>query len=82
MITLKHRVYLISRPITVKTKPRFGECYTCFGCETKPGMVGISVISLYINDIVSLGGFGVYASKNTEGYILAMTTRTTLHART
>jgi len=26
---------------TVKTKPRFGECYTCFGYETKTGVVRI-----------------------------------------
>jgi len=29
---------------TVKTKPRFGECYTCFGCQTKTGVVRILVI--------------------------------------
>ena len=25
------------RCLTVKTKPRFGEYYSCFGCETKKG---------------------------------------------
>jgi len=30
--------------ITVKTKPRFGKCCTCFGCETKTGVVRILVI--------------------------------------
>jgi len=24
---------------TVNTKPRLGECYTCFACETKTGVV-------------------------------------------
>jgi len=28
----------VSSSYTVKTKPRFGECYTCFGCETKTGV--------------------------------------------
>ena len=28
----------------VKTKPPFGECYTCFGCETKTGVARILVI--------------------------------------
>jgi len=27
--------------IPVKTKSRFGECYSCFGCETKTGVVRI-----------------------------------------
>jgi len=26
---------------TIKAKPRFRECYTCFGCETKTVVVGI-----------------------------------------
>jgi len=30
--------------ITVKTKPRFGECYTCFGCENKTEVVRILVV--------------------------------------
>jgi len=29
---------------TVNTKPRFGKCYTCFGCATKPGVVRNLVI--------------------------------------
>ena len=29
---------------TVKIKPRFGECNTCFGCEAKPGVDRILVI--------------------------------------
>ena len=29
---------------TVKTKPRFGGCHTCFGCETKTGVVRILLI--------------------------------------
>jgi len=29
---------------TVKIKPRFGECYTCFGCETETGVVRMLVI--------------------------------------
>jgi len=28
----------------VKTKSRFWECYTCFGCETKTGVVRALVI--------------------------------------
>jgi len=32
------------RGYTVKTKPRFGECYICFGCETKTGVVRILLI--------------------------------------
>jgi len=38
-------VRLVSRDrLTIKTKPRFGECYTCFGYETKTGVVRILVI--------------------------------------
>jgi len=37
---------------TVKTKLRFGECYTCFSCETKKGMVRIFVI---LQDIICSG---------------------------
>ena len=33
----------INKRSTVKTKPRFGECYACFGCETKTGVVRILV---------------------------------------
>jgi len=29
--------------ITVKAKPHFGKCHSCFGCETKTGVVRISV---------------------------------------
>ena len=30
--------------LTVKTKSRFGERYSCFGCETKTGVVRILVV--------------------------------------
>jgi len=37
-------VYLHFHKYTVKTKPRFGECYACFGYETKTGLTRILVI--------------------------------------
>jgi len=38
---------LVQRLNTVKTKSTFGECYTCFGYETKMVVVRILVILQY-----------------------------------
>jgi len=37
-------LYVINLSCTVKTKPCFGKCYSCCGCETKTGVVRILVI--------------------------------------
>jgi len=41
---LLHRYVLFMKYLTVKTKPRFRECYTFFGCETKKEVVHILVV--------------------------------------